>query len=111
MCYLIPPAEIYDCTNLQASVSFFSTCLGNFHAFLASVDLIKTSLFFKKVLPKIKSNSLDDDQARWFVGPDLFKVSADGSDRQIAHKTSKFKNAAVVHNFAQILLYIYLISW
>ena len=55
MCYLIPPAEIYDCTNLQASVSFFSTCQGNFHAFLASVDFLKTSpLFFKKVLSKIK---------------------------------------------------------
>ena len=34
------------------------------------------------------------------------KVSADGSDRQNAHKTSKFKNAAVVHNIVQILLYI-----
>ena len=40
----------------------------------------------------------------WFK---LFsKVSADGSDRQNAHKTSKFKNAAVVHNTVQILLYI-----
>ena len=39
--------------------------LGNFHAFLASVDFLKTSFFFKKkVLPKIKSNSLDHDQAR-----------------------------------------------
>ena len=43
-----PPAEIYDCTNLQASVSFFSTCLGNFHAFLASVEFLKTSFFLKK---------------------------------------------------------------
>ena len=63
MCYLIPPAEIYDYTNLQASVSFFSTCLRNFHAFLASVDFLKTSPFLK-VLSKIKSNSLDYDQAR-----------------------------------------------
>ena len=61
MCYLIPPAEIYDYTNLQASVSFFSTCLGIFHAFLASVEFLKTSFF--KVLSKIKSNSLDHDQA------------------------------------------------
>ena len=64
MCYLIPPAEIYDCTNPQASVSFFSTCLGNFHAFWTSVDFLKTPVFFKKVLPKIKSNSLDHDQAQ-----------------------------------------------
>ena len=48
MCYLIPPAEINDYTHLQASVSFFSTCLGNFHAFLASVDFLKTSLFLEK---------------------------------------------------------------
>ena len=81
-----------------------------FMLFWTSVDFLKTS-FFLKVLPKIKSNSLDHDQAQWFVGPDLSKISADGSDRQIAHKTSKFKNAAVVHNFAQILLYIYLFSW
>ena len=59
-----------DYRNLQASVSFFSTCLGNFHAFLVSVDFLKTSLFLK-VLSKIKWNSLDHDQARWFVGPDL----------------------------------------
>ena len=42
-------------------------CLGNFHAFLSSVDFLKTSSFFKKKkknLSKIKSNSLDDDQAR-----------------------------------------------
>ena len=36
----------------------------------------------------------------------FFKASADGSDRQSAHKTSKFKNAAVEHNIVQILLYI-----
>ena len=36
---------------------------------------------------------------RAWSGFKLFsKVSADGSDRQNAHKTSKFKNAAVVHN-------------
>ena len=64
MCYLIPPAEIYDYTNLQASVSFFSICLGNFHAFLPSLDFLKTSPFFKKVLSKIKSNSSDHDQAQ-----------------------------------------------
>ena len=38
------------------------------------------------------------------------KVSADGSDRQNAHKTSKFKNAAVVHYIVQILLYILFMS-
>ena len=66
MCYLMPPAEIYDCTNLQV----FSTCLGNFHAF--GVCWFSQNIpFFKKVLSKIKSNSLDHDQAWSFVGPDL----------------------------------------
>ena len=47
MCYLIPPAEIYDYTNLQASVSFDSTCLGNFHAFLCLLIFSKHPLFKK----------------------------------------------------------------
>ena len=70
MCYLIPPAEIYDYTNLQASVSFFSTCLGNFHAFLCLLIFSKHP-FFKKSSFKNKWNSLDHDRARWFVRPDL----------------------------------------
>ena len=49
---------------MTTQISFFSTCLGNFLAFLASVDFLKTSPFLKKVLSKIKSNSSDHDQAQ-----------------------------------------------
>ena len=106
MCYLIPPAEIYDYTNLEASVSFFSTCLGNFHAFFfvcwfsQNITFLKSS--FKNKMKQFGSWSSSMICRAW-SGFKLFsKVSADGSDRHNAHKTSKFKTAAVV----QILLYI-----
>ena len=123
MCYLIPPAEIYDYTNLQASVSFFSTCLGNFHAFCVcwfsqNIPFLKT--YFKNKMKQFGSWSGSMICRAW-SGFKLFsKVSADGSDRQISHKIYKFKNAAVWHNILCKYYFIncvwqdkhpYLLSW
>ena len=59
-----------------------------FHAFLLSADFFKNKLF-RKILSGIPSvsNSLDIDQTRHFLGPDLGpnclqKVSADNTSGQ-----------------------------
>ena len=60
------------------------------HAFLSSVDFFLKSTFSKKSFRNTirVSNSLDPDQARHFVGPDLDpnclqRLSADDTSRQI----------------------------
>ena len=47
--------------------------LGNFSCFLSSADFFQNQLFFKNSFRNTirVSNSLDPDQARHFVGPDL----------------------------------------
>ena len=59
------------------------------HAFLSSADFFSKSTFLKKNFRNTVrvSNSLDPDQARLFVGPDLVpnclqKLSADETSRQ-----------------------------
>ena len=63
--------------------------LGNFACFLSSADFFSKSTFSKNAFKNIirVSNSLDSDQARHFVGPDLGpnclqRFSADDTDRQ-----------------------------
>ena len=74
--------------SLYASVlQCFTLCLlGNFCAFLSSADFFQNQLF-RKTLSRITIrmlNSLDPDQARQNVGPDLGpnclqRLSADGT--------------------------------
>ena len=61
-------------TLLSKSVSFYSLPTEKFlHAFLSSADVFFKINFFVKFFQRIPSmlNSLDPDQARHFVGPDL----------------------------------------
>ena len=111
MCYLIPTAEIYDYTNIQASVSFFSTCLGNFHAFLCLLIFSKHPFLkssFKNKMKQFGSWSGSMICQAWSGFKLFFKVSADGSDRQNAHKTSKIKKTQLFRIIycANITLYI-----
>ena len=71
-------------TNLQTQ--FASWVI--FHAFLSSADFFSKSTFSKNSFRNTirVSNSLDQDQVRHFVGPDLGpnclqKVSAEGTSR------------------------------
>ena len=67
-----------------------TTLLGNFSCFLLSTDFFSKITFSKNSFRNtiIKSNSLDPDQARCFVGPNLGPnslqmLSADDTSRQI----------------------------
>ena len=62
----------------------FVLCLLSFHVFLSSADIFQNLLFLKNSFRDTirLSNSLDSDQARHYVGPDLGpnclqKLSAD----------------------------------
>ena len=61
-----------------------------FHAFLSSADFFQNQLFLKTISLRV-SNSLDQDQARHFVGPDLgpnflqIFSAEDTTGRQIVH--------------------------
>ena len=68
--------------------SFFA-CWVIFHAFVSSADFFQNYFFRKKSFRNTirVSNSLDPDQARRFVGPDLGpkclqRLSADDTSRQ-----------------------------
>ena len=71
--------------------NIFLCMLGNFHTFSSSADFFQNHPF-RKILSGIPSvsNSLDPDQARHFVGPDLGpnclqRISVDDSSKQRAN--------------------------